>query len=137
MEAPFDAFVLEVLKRPGEVVREGEPIVRIANARRVRVEGYIDVADAGRLRRGSLAAVRIEADGRAAVANGSVIFVDLKVEPVSGKVRVWAEIANEEGHLRDGLVTVLHIDPTRIVRPARAAPPASSGTPGAGSALSR
>ena len=34
---------------------------------------------------------------------GKLVFVDVGVEPVSGQMRVWAEIPNPDGLLRAGL----------------------------------
>jgi RND family efflux transporter MFP subunit len=112
--APFDGIVLDVYKQPGEVVREGELILRLASGTRVRVEGFVSVEEAARLRRGMPVRVSLEAgEASSSVPEetlaGRLTFVDIKVEPVSRKVRVWAEVANEDGLLRDGLTAKLTI----------------------------
>ncbi len=112
IEAPFDAVVLDVLKRPGEVVREGDPILRIAATGRMRVEGFLPVEQAARVRRGMAVEVWLDGAGSdGAPFTGRLAFVDLKVEPVSQKVRVWAEVANRGDLLRDGQVATLTIRP--------------------------
>lgn len=113
--APFDGMVLDVYKHPGEVVREGEQILRLASAARVRVEGYVSVEQAVRIRRGMAVEARLQADEASETAvstaayAGRLTFVDMKVEPVSRKVRVLAEVANPDALLRDGLTATLTI----------------------------
>jgi multidrug efflux pump subunit AcrA (membrane-fusion protein) len=122
--APFDGTVLDVYKRQGEVVREGEQIVRLASAARVRVEGYVAVEQAVRIRRGFAVQARLQFDNPSeALSNeaypGRLVFVDIKVEPVSRKVRVLAEVANPEGLLRDGLTATLTIATTAAAETTR------------------
>lgn len=114
--APFDAVVLQVYKRPGEVVREGEPILEVANTDRVRIEGHLPVAEADRVQPGSrveviLAAPDAGANASAVRFEGEIGFVDAKVEPVSRTVRVWAEVINRRDLLRDGLTATMMIHP--------------------------
>ncbi|MFM7159891.1 MAG: efflux RND transporter periplasmic adaptor subunit [Planctomycetaceae bacterium] len=117
IKAPFAAQVVEVLKKPGEVVREGEPILRLASNQRMRVEGWIPVSLAARVRRGQsvvvVQGVEEGEPGPAQEVSGRVMFIDLKVEPVSRKVRVWAEVQNLNGELRDGLTARMVIDAGR------------------------
>ena len=114
--APFDAFVSEVFRKPGEVVRAGEPILTLVNTARVRVEGFIALEDIERVWPGQ--PVEVIADsGRPGsrppelIFPGRLAFVDVKVEPVSGKVRIWAEVLNRENRLRDGLTATMLIHP--------------------------
>lgn len=116
--APFAGTVLDVYKGRGEVVREGELILRLASGSRVRVEGFVSVQDAARVRRGMPVQVRTDADRTAVTPNaglaGQLAFVDIKVEPVSRKVRIWAEVDNSAGYLRDGLSATLRIVPGAV-----------------------
>ncbi len=41
---------------------------------------------------------------------GRVGFVDVKVEPVSQKIRVWADVANTPPVLREGLRATMFIE---------------------------
>jgi len=117
IQSPLAAQVVEVLKKPGEVVREGEPIVRLASNGRMRVEGWLTLSQAGQVKRGQAVVVRqVPEEGAVGPApefTGRVTFVDLKVEPVSRKVKVWAEVVNRRGELRDGLTARLKIDTGR------------------------
>ena len=122
--APFDGTVLDVYKHQGEVVREGEQIVRLASAARVRVEGYVAVEQAARIRRGSAVQARLQCDDKSEPLShdaypGRIVFVDIKVEPVSRKVRVLAEVGNPDGLLRDGLEAALTVTTTTAVETSR------------------
>ena len=112
--APFDAFVSEVFRKPGEVVRAGEPILTLVNTARARVEGFIALEDVERVWPGQ--PVEVMADSGPGSRSeltfpGRLAFVDVKVEPVSGKVRVWAEVLNRDNRLRDGLTATILIYP--------------------------
>lgn len=114
--APFDAFVRLAHKKPGEVVGEGEVILEIVNTDRFRVEGYVDVADLPHVAVNSPVQVMLTGDGVTPMAQnqafvGRIVYVDVKVEPVSQKVRVWAEVYDRERSLRDGLVATMFINP--------------------------
>jgi multidrug efflux pump subunit AcrA (membrane-fusion protein) len=113
--APFDAFVRSVYRKPGEFVQAGEAIAEIVNSSSVRVEGYISAADLRRVRPGQRVEVRLAADGIDADVDklrfyGEVGFVDVKVEPVSQKVRVWADVENAPPVLREGLPATMFIE---------------------------
>lgn len=118
--APIDGFVTRVLKHPGEAVGLGDPVVEVVNPRRLKVEGYVAAAEALLLKPGM--SVTAAPEGaltleqlKASTAAGVLVFVDVGVEPVSQRVRVWAEIDNTEGRLRPGLTAVLKIDTTAPV----------------------
>ncbi len=115
--SPFAAQVRAVYKQPGEVVQEGEIVAEVVNTERIRVEGDVPLADLPFVRPQASIQVRIE--GASAppefaqrVFSGSITFVDVKVEPVSQRVRVAAELDNRSGLLREGLVGVMYIPKT-------------------------
>ncbi len=106
--APFDGIVTKVHRSRGEAVRQGDPIVEVVDARTMKVEAFVTVADAFRVRRGDevtvepvVPGVDLPSDRR--TTKGRLVFVDLKVQPVTGLVRVWAEVENPYGYLLDGL----------------------------------
>ena len=103
----FGGIVTKVHRSKGEAVALGDPIVEVANLGRVRVEGFISVQDGLRVKPGS-AVVRLdlpnlELEEERREFKGKLVFVDVGVEPVSGQMRVWAEIPNPDGLLRAGL----------------------------------
>ena len=112
--APFAGRVTKVHRAKGEAVALGDPIVDVVNLNRVRVEGFVGVQDGLRVKPGSSVVVRLDlpdvdlAEERLEL-NGKLVFVDVGVEPVTGQIRVWAEVPNPEGILRAGLPTRMTI----------------------------
>lgn len=110
--APFVGTVNKVLKHKGEAVRQGEPVLELVNTRRVRVEGFLDVAHRRRVTPGTVVQVESEdrADGSvAAPANGKIVFIDSVVQPVTQQVRIWADVENTDELLLPGLTAVMTI----------------------------
>ena len=125
--APFDAFVRQVHKKQGEVVGEGEVVLEVVNTEHMRVDGFIDVAQLSQVHPGSPVRIRLSSNNttpstQQLVFSGRIEFVDVKVEPVSQKVRVWAEVQNRDRLLRDGLIATMEILP--MSRPVGSAPQA-------------
>lgn len=116
--APFAARVRAVYKQPGEVVQEGEVIAELVNTERVRVEGDVELSALPWIAAHGAAYVRIEGNSIPAEWSqqafaGVITFVDVKVEPVSKKVHIAAEIDNRAGFLREGLPAVMLIPKTQ------------------------
>lgn len=112
--APWDGVVLKVAKRRGEAVREGEMIAELADLSRLRAEGYVTLADSLRLQIGAVVQLRIQiphADVPLEAEDfpGEVVFIEPKVDPVTQKVRIWAEIVNRDGLLKDGMLGELQV----------------------------
>ena len=108
VEAPFDGIVTRVHRSKGEAVSMGDPLIEVVNLTRVRVEGYVGVVDGMRIRPGTAVTVRldlpdVELPEEQIDFQGKLVFVDVGVEPVTGQIRVWAEIPNPDGILRSGL----------------------------------
>jgi multidrug resistance efflux pump len=93
--APFTGRVTKVHRAKGEAVTLGDPIVDVVNLNRVRVEGFVGVQDGLRVKPGASVVVRLDLP--------DVDLADVGVEPVTGQIRVWAEVPNPEGILRAGL----------------------------------
>ena len=113
--APFLGTVNKVLKHKGETVRQGEPVLELVNTRRVRVEGFLDVAHRRRVTPGTAVQVEPEtrADGSvAAPATGKIVFIDSVVQPVTQQVRIWADVENTDELLLPGLTAVMSITPS-------------------------
>jgi membrane fusion protein, multidrug efflux system len=121
--APFDGIVTNVYKRTGEAVVQGEPILELTSTRRIRIEGYVNVADAWRVQAGDRVEARldipdVDLDVERETFGGRIVFVDVTVEKVSRKVRVWAEVENRDDILRAGLnaTMVVHLTPKQPPR---------------------
>lgn len=115
VETPFPGTVTRVLRTRGEAVTLGEPILDVVNLDRVRVEGFVGVRDGLRLKRGlpvtvqlDLSDVDLPEDEK--TMKGKLTSVDVGVEPVSGQIRISAEVPNPKGVLRSGLMTRMMID---------------------------
>lgn len=110
IQAPFEGLVTRVYKRAGEAVRQGDPIVEVESIRRVKIEGKVHFRVARRLRVGMKVTARpeeIDIDASTQLPIGHIRFIDVKVEPLTKKVRVWAEIENTDGILKPGLTATL------------------------------
>ena len=106
--ATFAGTVTKVHRAKGEAVALGDPIVDVVNLNRVRVEGFVGIQDGLRVKPGSPVVVRLDLPDvdlpeERLELNGRLVFVDTGVEPVTGQIRVWAEVPNPEGILRAGL----------------------------------
>lgn len=125
VNAPFTGTVRQVMKVPGESIRDGEPILELVNTDRVHVEGYGNLEDLWNLLPGAQVEVWLDAPEleRFGVTRerfrGKLIHVDSLVQPVTGKVRVVAEVANRHNILRDGLRANLQIQirPQNVAKP--------------------
>lgn len=108
--APFDAFVRVNHKKPGEYVHEGEAVLEIVNDEVIRVEGYVDLDDLAYVAPGNKVVINLpQADGQPVTFRGAINFVDTKIEPVSMKARVSAELQNSNSRLKDGLLVTMAI----------------------------
>ncbi|RMG34254.1 MAG: HlyD family efflux transporter periplasmic adaptor subunit [Planctomycetota bacterium] len=124
VEAPFAGVVTRIYKRKGEAVRQGDPILELVSTRRMRVEGYLDVQHAWTVKPGHTVRVKLDVPGvdlpvESEVFEGRVVFVDKSVQPVTRKVRVWAEVTNRDDLLRAGLTATMEIFPNDRVAAAR------------------
>ena len=115
LKAPFSGIVTRKFKSRGEAVRQGEPILEIKSTQRVRVEGYIGVKDMYDIARGDKVIVQLELADMEKITqqelDGFIKFVDLSVEPITQKVRVWAEVHNPDAILKPGLNATMKIFP--------------------------
>jgi macrolide-specific efflux system membrane fusion protein len=100
--APFDGVIVQVYVRRGEWVEPGQEALRIVNVDRLKAEGFIPAARATADLTGK--SVTLEVDGAVSdtVPSGTIVFVSPEVDPITGQVRLWAEIDNRDGRLRPG-----------------------------------
>lgn len=117
--APMDGVVRTVFKHAGESVAEGEPILELVNTSRVKVEGLIYLRDLDSVQVGSVVNVQldipeVDLPNERLTFPGRIAFVDVKVEPVTHRVKVWAEVHNPGGVLKDGLTAKMTIDRQQV-----------------------
>ena len=135
VETTIGGMVTKVHKRTGEGVREGDPIIDIVNTDRMRVQGYVPFKDISRVRVGDKVLVKLdvpniqlpEEDQR---FEGRITFIDVTVTKVTNpEVRVYAEVVNRDGILRDGAVAEMVIYPNQALAPPNAQAFAPNGVP--------
>jgi macrolide-specific efflux system membrane fusion protein len=103
IEAPFDGVVVQVLVRQGEWVEPGQQALRMVNVERLKAEGFIPAQRAIASLAGQPVRLTVELGEKAAESfTGKIVFVSPEVDPITGQVRVWAEIDNKDGRLRPG-----------------------------------
>jgi len=101
--APFDGTVVQIFVRLGEWVEPGQQALRIVNTDRLKAEGFLSAADADAELLGAPVRLALDLAGdEAVVFDGKVSFVSPEIDPITGQVRVWAEIDNHAGRLRPG-----------------------------------
>jgi len=109
--APFDGTVVQVFVRLGEWVEPGQKALRIVNIDRLKAEGFLPAEAANAKLLGAPVRLTLDLAGEQAAAfDGKVSFVSPEVDPITGQVRVWAEIDNHAGRLRPGQPVRMVID---------------------------
>jgi membrane fusion protein, multidrug efflux system len=110
IRAPVSGLVTRVHRAQGEAVRQGDDVIEISNTDFVRVEAWVKVRDAVRIGANDEVTVQVDdpayepgAGEKPVEFTGRIVFVDVKVEPVSKDVRVWAKVRNENNQLKAGL----------------------------------
>jgi macrolide-specific efflux system membrane fusion protein len=108
--APFDGVVVQVYVRRGEWVEPGQKALRIVNTDRLKAEGFVPAAGAVADLTGKSVSLEIDGLSEQGPIVGTMVFVSPEVDPITGQVRVWAEIQNDEGKLRPGQPARMVID---------------------------
>ena len=106
VQAPFAGVVALVRGRAGEWVEPGAAVVRLVAVDRLRAEGFAPAAALSAKQLGSrvkfVPAKANAADVDGPPIEGTLKFISPETDPVTGQVRVWAEIDNSAGQLRPG-----------------------------------
>lgn len=98
LTAPFDGIVEEVRVEEGQGVRESDPVVRLVNIQRLRLDAYASTPETIRLRLapGSPVWVLVALPDKPLIAVGKVVSVSPVADSVSQTRRVHVEIENTE-----------------------------------------
>jgi macrolide-specific efflux system membrane fusion protein len=109
--SPIPGMVVQVFRKPGEWVNEGEPVLRIIRTDKLRVEAFVDGQRYGAnlLDCPVTLSTYLPPGDRQAKFEGRIVFVSPEVQPVNGQVRVWAEVENRDLQLRPGTRGTLEI----------------------------
>lgn len=133
IQAPINGQIVEVYKHVGEWVQPGDPVLRLVRLDRVRVEGFVYAAEAGRSEvegRPVTVVVYLPGDKQVTV-QGRVDFASPLIEG-SGRnrqYRIWAEVENQfvDGHfvIQPGASAELRVDllAAKLPAPERETPP--------------
>jgi RND family efflux transporter MFP subunit len=99
LTAPFDAIVEQVSVEEGQGVRESEPVIRLVNIDRLRLEAYAPTQETIRLslNTGSKVWVLVALPDKPLYVEGKVEYVSPVADSVSQTRRVQVEIENPEG----------------------------------------
>jgi macrolide-specific efflux system membrane fusion protein len=101
--APIDGVIVQTYVRKGEWVEPGQKALRIVNADRLKAEGFLPAQAATTVSPGQAVTLTVElGNEQPAKWSGKIVFVSPEVDPITGQVRVWAEIDNRDGRLRPG-----------------------------------
>lgn len=135
---PIDGVVTRVMKHDGEAVQQGDPILQIVRTDTVRVEGYVHVADALRMKVGSPVRVRLGGESldvsrlpegvRDRTFEGKIGFIDVTANLTTHQVRIWAEVPNEGNTLVAGLPVEMEVAPAGDAATAATGAPAATET---------
>lgn len=100
--APVDGIIVQVYVRKGEWVEPGQKTMRIVNVDRLKAEGFIPAASTNIEPGANVEVTVADAPSDAKPVAGKIVFVSPEVDPITGQVRVWAEIDNHTAGLRPG-----------------------------------
>lgn len=110
IESPLEGVVVEIMRRAGEWVEPGQPVLRIVRVDRLRVEAFLPAESGAERLVGRAVRLSVsQSEGRTIELSGALTFVSPEIDPVNGQVRVWAEIDNRDRHLRPGMRGTLTI----------------------------
>jgi multidrug efflux pump subunit AcrA (membrane-fusion protein) len=124
LKAPRNGLVTRAYKQTGEGAQSGEKILEIISTQRIRAEVDVSAIAAARLKVGLPIIVIVEQPtGETAMSverySTTLKFIDPTITQIGQKVRIWAELDNSHGKLREGLKATIEIVPSSV-------PPATS-----------
>lgn len=126
VESPIGGVVTKVYKHTGEAVREGDAIIDVVNTDRMRVSGYVPFKDVSRIRIGDKVVVKLEIRDADVPEEqerfeGRITFIDRTVTKVTNpQIKIFAEVINREGILRDGSEAAMVLYPGKAFSPPNA-----------------
>lgn len=108
VKSDIRGLVTKLHKHRGEGVQYSESVVEVVRTDLIRVEGFINAADIHKIKVGNPIRVEFDIPGRSQtedplVYEGKLGFIDVSIRNLAKAVRVWAEIDNLDGQLREGL----------------------------------
>jgi macrolide-specific efflux system membrane fusion protein len=112
LSSPFPGVVVQVFKHAGEWAEPGDKVLRVIRLDRLRVEGFLEAAQAAGALEGRPVTLTVDLPGKPAASfSGKLTFVSPEIDPFNRSVRVLAEIDNPQSQLKPGLRGTLTIRP--------------------------
>lgn len=102
IESPFDGIVTDRYVELGQLVSPGQAVFRIVDPFRLVLEGAATEMEIASIR--EEAPVDVAVDGVAGTVSGSVSWVGLEADPMTGKFPVEVQIENRNAALRPGVI---------------------------------
>ncbi len=107
--SPISGVVAEVFAQKGEWIASGQPIARIIDPKRLRVEALAGQEYAFVLEPGQRARFEMQIGKNTIVADGKIVFVSPEISPVNAEFLVWVEIENSDLKFKPGLRGILRL----------------------------
>jgi macrolide-specific efflux system membrane fusion protein len=102
--APFPGVVVQVHKRLGDWVEPGDKLLRLVRLDRLRIEAFLDSAQASAGLEGRPVTLNLDGTFKPAGAFvGKLIFVSPEIDPLNRSVRILAEFENPSYELKPGM----------------------------------
>ncbi len=102
IRAPFAGVIVERYVELGQLVTPGQRVVRIIDPSTLKLEAYLTDQEVSWVRVGTTAQLKM--GGNSSVVLGTVTWVGLEADRMTGKFKMELEIANGEGKLRSGVI---------------------------------
>jgi RND family efflux transporter MFP subunit len=101
--APISGVVVDRFAEEGELVTSGDSLFELVDVATVRIQLFLSVEEARNLKVGQTVPVLFPEMGSDGSTNATVEFIDPRVDPASGLMRVRLELPNTDGRLKAGL----------------------------------
>lgn len=108
VSAPFGGRVAQIYVQPGQWINAGEPMVRLTDLSRLRIQAYFGKDVYHQIRKGSRATYEFSVGGEIVQVPVEISFVGS--EFIDGIFQVWADVDNSNGKLLPGLKGRLVVD---------------------------
>lgn len=101
LHSPIDGVIVDCRLQPGEFANPEQPLCRVINTDRIRVEGFVSTSE-HLVRIGDQVRVSLADSGMEKIS-GEITFVDPEIDTITKQYKVWAEIKNKDLGLRPGM----------------------------------
>lgn len=117
LQSPIRGIVASVDRQIGEWTDANSQCLELVAVEQLRLEGFVDADEAGRLTVGDPGRVRITTPSGSMETDAKISFISPQANPVNGQIKIFMEVDNRQGKLRPGLPVTATAQP-RVVRQA-------------------